>query len=69
MVVLWGARKGWRQQSLRIFLDQLVNVRRQSYKDKSQWLVDFWNGFGEHPIDSYKPTGYESLRMELAKKG
>ena len=65
VVVLWGARKGWRQQSVRIFLDQLVNVRRQD----GYWLIDFWNGFSEYPIDRYKPKGYDSLHIEPTKRG
>jgi hypothetical protein len=65
VVVLWGARKGWRQQSVRLFLDQLVNVRKQD----GYWLIDFWNGFGEYPIDPYKPTGYGSIEIKLANKG
>jgi hypothetical protein len=68
VVVLWGVRKGWRQQSLRIFLDQLVDVRQQSYNSKSYWYVDFWNGFGESPIDPYKPKGYESIEIVLVTK-
>ena len=68
VVVLWGVRRGWRQQSLRIFLDQLVDVREQSYNGKSQWLIDFWNGFGESRIDPYKPKGYESIEIVLANK-
>ena len=68
VVVLWGVRRGWRQQSIRIFLDQLMNVRELSYSGKSQWLIDFWNEFAECPIDPYKPTGYESIEIQLAKK-
>jgi hypothetical protein len=54
VVVLWGVRKGWRQQS---------------YNKKSYWYVDFWNGFGESPIDPYKPKGYESIEIVLMNKG
>jgi hypothetical protein len=68
VVVLWGARKGWRQQSLRIFLDQLVDVRQQSYDSKAYWYVDFWNGFGASPIDPYKLPGYDSIEIVLANK-
>jgi len=68
VVVLWGLRKGWRQQGLRIFLDQLVDVRQQSYDSKSYWYVDFWNGFGQSPIDPYKPKGYESIEIVLSSK-
>ena len=64
VVVLWGAKRSQRQQSLRIFLNQLVNVREQD----GYWLIDFWNGFGEYPIDPYKPPGYDSLHIEPAKR-
>ena len=64
VVVLWGAKTGGRQQNIRIFLTQLVNVREQD----GYWLIDFWNGFGKCPIDPYKPKGYESLDIELAKR-
>jgi len=57
VIVLWG-RKG---ASVRIFTDQLVNVRQQEYQGYTLWLVDFWNGFGEYLIDPYRPAGYVSL--------
>ena len=57
VVVLWGSRGG----SVRIFTDQLVNVREQEYQGYTLWLLDFWNGFGEYPIDPYRPRGYVSL--------
>lgn len=64
VVVLWGTKRSRRQQDIRIFLNQLVNVREQD----GYWLIDFWNGFGEYPIDPYKPKGYDSLHIELAKR-
>jgi len=57
VVVLWGNRGG----SVRIFTEQLVNVREQEYQGYTLWLLDFWNGFGEYPIDPYRPRGYVSL--------
>jgi hypothetical protein len=63
VVVLWGARRGWRQQSIKLFLDQLVNVRKQD----GYWLIDFWNGFGEYPINPYKPAGYGSIEIKLQR--
>ena len=65
VVVLWGAKTGGKQQNIRIFLNQLVNVREQD----RYWLIDFWNGFGDYPIDEYKPIGYESIVIEPSKKG
>lgn len=59
VIVLWG-RKG---ASVRIFTDQVVNVREQEYQGFTMWLIDFWNGFSEHPIDPYRPRGYVSLNI------
>ena len=57
VIVLWGNRDG----SVRIFTDQLINVREQEYQGYTMWLLDFWNGFGEYPIDPYRPIGYTCL--------
>jgi hypothetical protein len=69
VLVLWGsetARGG--QQSVRIFLEQLHAVREQYYQNgKPYYLIDFWNGWGEYPIDKYRPTGYVSLQIEAAR--
>ncbi|MCL0088788.1 hypothetical protein M1O54_00235 [Dehalococcoidia bacterium] len=59
VVVLWGNREG----SIRIFTDQVVNLRQQEYQGYTQWLLDFWNGFGAYPIDPYRPRGYVSLEI------
>jgi len=64
VIVLWG-NKG---ASVRIFTDQVVNVREQGYEGYTLWLVDFWNGLGEHPIDPYRPRGYVSLDVVRFKK-
>ena len=57
VIVLWGNRDG----SVRIFTNQLINVREQEYQGYTMWLLDFWNGFGEYPIDPYRPIGYTCL--------
>ena len=49
VVVLWGNRGG----SVRIFTNYLVAVREQEYMGYTLWLLDFRNGFWEHPIDNY----------------
>jgi hypothetical protein len=59
VIVLWGSREA----SVRIFTDRIVNVREQEYQGFTLWLVDFWNGFGEYPIDPYRPKGYVSLNI------
>jgi len=50
VVVLWGSRSG----QIRIFTDYLVAVREQEYQGYTHWLLDFRNGFWEHPIDNYR---------------
>ena len=69
VLVLWGSRIGkGEQQSIRLFLEQLHAVREQYYQNgKAYYLIDFWNGWGEYPIDKYKPIGYVSLQIELAR--
>ena len=57
VIVLWG-HKG---ASVRIFTDQVFSLRRQDYQGYTKWLLDFWNGLGEYPIDPYRPKGYVSL--------
>jgi len=57
VIVLWGNRDG----SVRIFTDQLIEVREHEYQGYTMWLLDFWNGFGEYPIDPYRPPGYTCL--------
>ncbi|MBA7647792.1 hypothetical protein ES703_55571 [subsurface metagenome] len=49
VIVLWGSRGG----SVRIFTNYLVAVREQEYSGCWHYLVDFRNGFWEHPIDTY----------------
>ena len=50
VIVLWGSKGA----SVRIFTDYLVAVREQEYQGYWHWLLDFRNGFWEHPIDNYK---------------
>ncbi|MBA7570980.1 hypothetical protein ES708_12736 [subsurface metagenome] len=49
VIVLWGSRSA----QVRIFTNYLVAVREQEYQGYWLWLLDFRNGFWEHPIDSY----------------
>ncbi|KTB47811.1 hypothetical protein DEALK_06560 [Dehalogenimonas alkenigignens] len=50
VIVLWG-NKG---ACIRIFADCLLAVREQEYQDYYHYLLDFWNGFGQSPIYSYR---------------
>ena len=50
VIVLWGSRSA----QVRIFTDYLVAVREQEYQGYWQYLLDFRNGFWEHPIDNFK---------------
>lgn len=63
VVVLWGRRGA----SVRIFTEQLYNVREQEYQGYTCWLLDFWNGFGEHPINPYRIPGYDCLQLKRFK--
>jgi len=49
VIVLWGSRGA----SVRIFTNYLVAVREQEYQGYWHYLLDFRNGFWEHPIDNY----------------
>ncbi len=49
VIVLWGSRSA----QVRIFTNYLVAVREQGYMGYTHWLLDFRNGFWEHPIDTY----------------
>ena len=60
--------RGTRGASIRIFLDRLYQLREQCYNDsKPYYLLDFWNGFWQSPIDQYKRGGYQCLHIEMAK--
>lgn len=56
--------RGTRESSVRIFTDRAYALRRQEYFGYTLWLLDFWNGFGEYPIDSYHPPGCDSLQIK-----
>ena len=49
VIVLWGSRSG----QVRIFTDYLVAVREQEYQGYWHYLLDFRNGFWEHPINNF----------------
>lgn len=62
--VLWGT-KG---TQVRVWSKRLYQVREQYYGDgKPYYLLDFWNGFGRSPIDSYHRGGYQGLHIRAAK--
>jgi hypothetical protein len=50
VIVLWGSRSA----QVRIFTDYLVAVREQEYQGYWLYLLDFRNGFWEHPIDNFR---------------
>ncbi|MEN8615447.1 hypothetical protein ABFB09_09310 [Dehalogenimonas sp. THU2] len=50
VIVLFG-NKG---ACVRIFADDLLAVREQEYQDYYHYLLDFWNGFSQSPINSYR---------------
>jgi hypothetical protein len=60
--------RGRRFASVRIFTDQVVNLREREYQGYTLWLLDFWNGFGEYPINPYRPKGYVSLDIVRFKE-
>ena len=55
--------RGRKDACVRIFTERVVSLRQQDYQGYTLWLLDFWNGWGEHPIDSYRPLGYEALNI------
>ena len=59
VIVLWGRKEA----SVRIFTERVISLREQQYSGYTLWLLDFWNGFGEYPIDRYRPIGYVSLEI------
>jgi len=56
--------RGTRGSSVHIFTDRVYALRRQEYFGYTLWLLDFWNGFGEYPIDPYHPPGCQSLHIK-----
>ena len=62
--VLWGTKGA----QVRVWTKRLYTVREQYYGDgKPYYLLDFWNGFGSSPLDSYHRGGYQCLHVEAAK--
>ena len=57
VIVLWGQKEA----QIRIFTDSVVGVRTQDYSGYTDYLVDFWNGFPEYPVDKWRPQGYNCL--------
>ena len=55
--------RGRKEACVRIFTDRVVNLRQQEYQGYTMWLLDFWNGWGEFPLDQYRPKGYEALSI------
>ena len=53
--------RGRKDACVRIFTERVVSLRQQDYQGYTLWLLDFWNGWGEYPLDQYRPQGYESL--------
>jgi len=60
VIVLRGNRAG----VVRIFTEHVYGLRCQEYFGYTEWLLDFWNGFGEHPIDPYLRPGGDSIHMK-----
>jgi len=50
VIVLWGSRSA----QVRIFTDYLGAIREQEYQGYWHYLLDFRNGFWEHPIDNFR---------------
>ena len=62
--VLWGTKDA----QVRVWLKRLYQVREQyDWDDKPTYYLDFWNGFGSSPIDSYRRGGYQGLHIRAAK--
>lgn len=60
--------RGNRGATIRIFLDRLYQLREQYHNNgKPYYLLDFWNGFGQSPIDQYRRGGYQCLHIEQTR--
>ena len=55
--------RGRKEACVRIFTDRVVDLRQQEYQGYTLWLLDFWNGWGEYPLDQYRPQGYDALHI------
>jgi len=62
VIVLWGSKSA----CVRIFTEYLVAVREQDYQGYWHYLLDFRNGFWEHPIDNYR-SHYACLQITRFK--
>jgi hypothetical protein len=60
---LWGRKDA----SINIYTDQVIALRRQEYEGYWHYLLDFWNGFGEYPVNQYRPNGYDCLAITVFK--
>jgi hypothetical protein len=60
---LWGRKDA----CILIETDQVVALRRQEYEGYWCYLLDFWNGFGENPINPYRHKGYDCLSITVFK--
>jgi hypothetical protein len=64
VVALWGTRGA----TVRIFLDRLYQLREQYHNSgKPYYLLDFWNGFGQSPLEQCRRGGYQCLHIQQAK--
>ena len=63
VIILRGNRDG----VVRIFTERVFALRRQEYFGYTLWLLDFWNGFGEYPIDPYRRPGCDSIHIRRFK--
>ena len=63
VIVLRGNRAG----VVRIFTEHVYGLRCQEYFGYTLWLLDFWNGFGEYPIDPYRRPGCDSIHIKRFK--
>jgi len=62
VIALWGSKSA----CVRIFTEYLVAVREQDYQGYWHYLLDFRNGFWEHPIDNYR-SHYACLQITRFK--
>ncbi|KTB49134.1 hypothetical protein DEALK_00460 [Dehalogenimonas alkenigignens] len=63
-VIVLSGNKG---ACIRIFADDLLTVREQEYPDYHHYLLDFWNGFGQSPINNYR-SHYACLAITKFKE-
>jgi hypothetical protein len=62
--VLWGTKGA----QVRVWTKRLYKLREQyDGNDTPTYYLDFWNGFGSAPLDSYYRSGYHGLHIRAAK--